>query len=187
MADVREQSAERIEQTATKLFADRGFDAVSVRDIARAAQVPVSAINYYFGSKEALYRECARKLAQQYVAEARARLDAGEGLRGVLEHYLDFAAGNVRLIKMWLDLQLSGDADAQAYSNREILGPVSRVLLDALASSGEMSIDRRLQMLSFVGAVVLGAILTDEQMESLTETQAEAARGRWRDEILRRL
>jgi AcrR family transcriptional regulator len=40
-----------------QLFADRGFSAVSVRDIAAAAEVNVAAVNYHFQSKENLYRE----------------------------------------------------------------------------------------------------------------------------------
>ncbi|HWJ28358.1 MAG TPA: TetR family transcriptional regulator [Flavisolibacter sp.] len=39
---------------AEKLFAQKGFDGTSVRDIAEAACVNVSMISYYFGSKEKL-------------------------------------------------------------------------------------------------------------------------------------
>lgn len=186
MDDVREQSAERIEHAATHLFAEHGFDAVGVRDIARMAKVPVSAINYYFGSKEALYRECTRKLTHEYIGEARERLDSGANLSDILAHYLDFGGRNSRLIKMWLDLQLSGESDSQAYANREILGPVWRVLSEALESDGDVTVDRRLGVLSFVGAVILGAVLTDDQMESLTDTTAATAREKWRTEILDR-
>ncbi len=184
MEDVREQSAERIEHAATQLFADRGFDAVGVRDIARMAKVPVSAINYYFGSKEALYRECARKLTHEYIGEARERLDAGANLNDILTHYMEFGGRNSRLIKMWLDLQLSGGADAHSYANREILGPVWRLLSEALEAEGEVTVERRLGVLSFVGAVILGAVLTDDQMESLTDTKAGVVRQQWRAEIL---
>ena len=49
-----------------------------------------------------------------------------------------------------------------------------------------MTLDRRLGVLSFFGAVILGAILTDDQMASLTESPPAAAREKWRDEILDR-
>lgn len=42
---------------AEVLFSESGFDAVSFRDIARAAGVSLSAINYHFGNKEGLLRE----------------------------------------------------------------------------------------------------------------------------------
>ncbi len=40
---------------ATPLFAERGFNGVSVREIAGVACVNVSMISYYFGGKEGLY------------------------------------------------------------------------------------------------------------------------------------
>ena len=44
----------QIIETAEKLFADKGFDGTSVRDIADEAGVNVAMISYYFGSKEKL-------------------------------------------------------------------------------------------------------------------------------------
>lgn len=45
---------ERILAAAAPLFAENGFDAVGVRAIAAAAKVNIAAVNYHFGSKEAL-------------------------------------------------------------------------------------------------------------------------------------
>lgn len=44
----------QIMQAAEGLFADKGFDGTSVRDIAEAAGVNLAMISYYFGSKEKL-------------------------------------------------------------------------------------------------------------------------------------
>jgi AcrR family transcriptional regulator len=44
----------QIIETAEKLFAAKGFDGTSVRDIADAADINVAMISYYFGSKEKL-------------------------------------------------------------------------------------------------------------------------------------
>src|SRR5437868_6326945 len=41
-------------QQAEKLFAHKGYDGTTVRDIAEAAGVNVAMISYYFGSKEKL-------------------------------------------------------------------------------------------------------------------------------------
>lgn len=40
---------------ATPLFAAKGFNGVSVRELAAAAEVNISMISYYFGGKEGLY------------------------------------------------------------------------------------------------------------------------------------
>lgn len=44
----------QILEVAEKLFAEQGFDATSVRQIAKEAEVNVAMISYYFGSKEKL-------------------------------------------------------------------------------------------------------------------------------------
>ena len=52
---------EQIIEIAERLFAEQGFEAISVREIARAAGVNIAMISYYFGSKEKLYEEIIRR------------------------------------------------------------------------------------------------------------------------------
>jgi len=51
-----EASRERILHAALRLFALQGFKNTSTRDIAKAAQVNIASLNYYFGDKAGLYR-----------------------------------------------------------------------------------------------------------------------------------
>jgi AcrR family transcriptional regulator len=46
---------DRILEVAERLFAERGFDAVGIREITALAGCNVSAVNYYFGNKKGLY------------------------------------------------------------------------------------------------------------------------------------
>ena len=46
---------ENILFAAEKLFAEKGFEGTSTREIAKTANVNISMISYYFGSKEKLY------------------------------------------------------------------------------------------------------------------------------------
>jgi AcrR family transcriptional regulator len=46
---------QRILDTAERLFAEKGFEGVSVREITGKAGCNVASINYYFGSKKGLY------------------------------------------------------------------------------------------------------------------------------------
>jgi len=52
-----EITRERILKAAERLFAERGYDATSVRAIVGKARVNQAAINYHFAGKEGLYRE----------------------------------------------------------------------------------------------------------------------------------
>ena len=51
------ETRERLLEAAAELFAERGYNHVTVRDICRAAGANVAAVNYYFRDKLGLYRE----------------------------------------------------------------------------------------------------------------------------------
>lgn len=52
---------ERLLNEAERLFALRGYDAVTLREITSAADTHLAAVNYHFGSKENLYMEVFRQ------------------------------------------------------------------------------------------------------------------------------
>lgn len=75
LADGREAQLLAI---ARRLFAQKGYDATSLRDIAEAAQITKAALYYYFPNKDALYERVviesmAALLAEVQAAVARAR------------------------------------------------------------------------------------------------------------------
>jgi AcrR family transcriptional regulator len=55
-----ELTRDRILKTAVKLFAERGYEATSIRTLAAKAHVNQAAINYHFKTKDGLYREVLR-------------------------------------------------------------------------------------------------------------------------------
>jgi AcrR family transcriptional regulator len=74
----------RILEISTRLFAEKGLDAISVRDITGEARVNIGAVNYYFQSKEHLIHEVFETLLRPLQNERLALLDqieeqAGDG------------------------------------------------------------------------------------------------------------
>lgn len=95
-------SRERLLHVAGMMFAERGIDAVSTRELSKAAGANLSAIAYYFGGKEGLYNETINHTigsTQALIggAEARLRADlaAAGGDRGALA---DAAGAFVRAV-----------------------------------------------------------------------------------------
>src|ERR1700740_1600967 len=70
-------------EAAERLYADRGFADVTLRDIVAAADVNLAAVNYHFGSKDELIAELfvTRSLAtnRQRLNELKAAEEAGGG------------------------------------------------------------------------------------------------------------
>ncbi len=69
MADGREAQLLTI---ARRLFAQKGFDATSMRDIAEAARITKAALYYYFPNKDALYERVVIESMEALLAEVRA-------------------------------------------------------------------------------------------------------------------
>lgn len=58
--DNHDLTKERLLDEAEALFAQKGYDAVSVREITNAARCNLAAVNYHFGNKKNLYLEVFR-------------------------------------------------------------------------------------------------------------------------------
>jgi AcrR family transcriptional regulator len=55
--EINDSPKDRILNEAEILFAEKGFHAVTVREITRSAKCNLAAVNYHFGNKENLYLE----------------------------------------------------------------------------------------------------------------------------------
>ena len=85
----KEQTRRAILDAAQRLFAERGFDGVTVADVAREAEVSVGTVFNYFPAKEDLFYGRMEDFEASLVAAVRAR-SAGESVlsafrRSVLE------------------------------------------------------------------------------------------------------
>ena len=65
MSDSTKQS---IIKSASKLFATKGYEGTSIRELAEASGVNVASINYYFGSKQGLFEEMVKDFADNKVS-----------------------------------------------------------------------------------------------------------------------
>lgn len=78
---------------AEQLFADHGFEAVSVRDITQLAKTNVAAVNYHFGSRDALLGLVMMRYMVPVTEERMARLETIErkwpGKAAPLEEIID--------------------------------------------------------------------------------------------------
>lgn len=70
-----ENSKDRILKIAIKMFAQKGFDGTSLRDIAKAANVNVALIAYYWGGKNGLYSAIINDMIDTQTGYAKAALD----------------------------------------------------------------------------------------------------------------
>jgi AcrR family transcriptional regulator len=142
---------ERILDVAEELFARQGFHSTSLRTITGAAEVNLAAVNYHFGSKEALLdavferrltplnrERCARLEAVRARAAAAGRPPrAEEVLRAMIEPTLRLyqsgpGAGSFILL---VGRALSGSDDLVRKTFLQHMGGLFRLLLELLTQA----------------------------------------------------
>lgn len=77
-----ENTRERTLRTAEALFAERGYNGVSMRELAAAASVNIASIGYHFESKEGLLSEVYRRHCEPMIKERLQGLAASARLSG---------------------------------------------------------------------------------------------------------
>ncbi len=141
---------QRLMDASEQLFADHGWNAVSIRTIASAAGVNLAALHYHFGSKEQLLSEIFTARAKP-IAEERVRLlseidlDTAPSLERILEAFLrpaltigsDERFGGRAFVKLRARLATEPEevsrrilSNAFDESSREFLDALARALPD---------------------------------------------------------
>ena len=92
----REDTKEKIIEAACELFSTQGYDGVSIRAIARQANVNLAAVNYHFKNKAFLYGQIIQN-AKKTLSDSVAKLGADPALSvvelamGIYDLYLENA------------------------------------------------------------------------------------------------
>ena len=94
----REQTTAAILDAAEKLFAERGFTAVTVRDIAAEAGVSHALVHRYLGSKQDVYRAMLARREDVILDAAPAEGDLLEATRLMLREAVLHQRSYVRLL-----------------------------------------------------------------------------------------
>src|SRR5687767_7191395 len=88
------ETRRRLVGVAGDLFATRGLGEVSLREIAKAANVTAPAVLHHFGSKEALYEECIAALDAR-LADIRVEVAAAVAGASDLDTALEAAVRSI--------------------------------------------------------------------------------------------
>ena len=73
-----DNSKNRILAAATTLFAKKGFDGTSIREICKKAEVNICMISYYWGGKRELYEGIIENLIEQQTEYSKTYMDVNK-------------------------------------------------------------------------------------------------------------
>jgi AcrR family transcriptional regulator len=157
------ETRDRLLKAAERLFSERGFKRVTVREICKAARANVAAVNYHFGSKLGLYREVLQSATEVIRTTTDVARKAGQDQAP--EEQLR------RFIGIFLHRLLSPENDTvHQLFHREINDPTPA--LDTIVDQG---IRPRIRYLSEIIAGMIGCDPDDEAvLRIVASIQAQA-------------
>jgi AcrR family transcriptional regulator len=165
----------RLIKVAMSMFAEKGFDGITVRDISTAANVSVGLINHHFGSKEGLRDAVDRYFLGQFeevLIEERptAQIDVETGLDTVVEWtegWIDRHIGDWDLSKAYMRRALLEGSDWGA-NLFERFYQVVRTSVDRMDADGRLREDvDRLWLPLLIMYMELGTLLLEPYVEKV--------------------
>src|SRR5512134_2592528 len=99
-----DERLERLLDAAARVFAERGFHATTMRDLARATGMSLAGMYYYVKSKDDLLHLIQERCFERVDRGAReaiaAEADPAERLRAFIRHHVTFFAGLMAEMKV---------------------------------------------------------------------------------------
>lgn len=109
--EIRRRNVGKILQAAEKVFAEKGYGATSMGDIAEQAELPRSNLHYYFSTKDDLFRAVLQDLLDVWKQDALC-FENFDDPRVVLTSYIRAKMGHSRSrplgSKIWAEEMLHG-------------------------------------------------------------------------------
>lgn len=125
----------RILDASEQLFAEHGYEGVSLRDIARIAHVEVALVSYHFGPKQELFQHVIERRGEAHAARVLEALDrevlaSPTGVPTVERTIHAFCSGTFELAKMrdtgWKNYLQLVARSAMSPVNQPALKPLNR-------------------------------------------------------------
>lgn len=174
---------EQILIAAEELFAERGFDGTSVRELAEKADVNVAMISYYFGSKEKLFESLVeyRSLAmrEQIQGLNKDYNDPVLRIEGLIDLYVDKIFSNPgyhRILHRQISLQQRSDLNNAIISILiKNLDAVSELIRQGINDKVFREIDVEMFIATLLGTisqVILSSLFCTKLMGESADTKS---------------
>ncbi|MFN3465467.1 MAG: TetR/AcrR family transcriptional regulator [Terricaulis sp.] len=169
----KEETREAILDAALKLFAERGFEAASIRDIALRADISHAVIRQHFGAKDDLWRAAVEQMFARFAQEMDADSWGGnrplpERLEAFLRNYVIYCARHPEHVRIMMHESL-GESERLDWMVENYIAPAHRSIEPLLRAAMDAGHVPQMPVISLVYTIAAAA-------QSLFALGAEARR-----------
>ncbi|HEY6892864.1 MAG TPA: TetR/AcrR family transcriptional regulator [Rhodanobacteraceae bacterium] len=162
---------DRILSAAEKLFAERGFDSVSISDVAREAEVCKANVFHHFASKQALYESVLTRACEQLGEEVERRLSVETDPASQVPHFLVWYRDYLRAHPATARLvfrEVTGNPDlAESGPVFPVLSRLFDTVVAHVEGARDAGVFRASANATVVASLMLGVTLFNSQTEHL--------------------
>lgn len=157
MAGLDQDTETKIKKAAEKVFIERGYEGAKIRDIAEEAKVNIALVNYYFRSKEQLFKSIYMETFGAFFGQMVSTLNEETPLEvkvwKIVDRYTNFLLANP-LIPIFILSELRQDSSAffKELKVRDIIQ--SSLLTQQLLQEAEKGNIRPIEPLQFIVSVL---------------------------------
>lgn len=148
----------RILDAAEQLFAVKGFDGVTVRDIAEQAHVNVAMINYYFGNKDDLYLGIVESYLESLSIELekvlRQEKDPRLRIKMYIDCYVDSLFTKAQSAQLLLRSEFQDNANIEKFVSKYFAKNQLRLeetIIEGIQAGYFIPVDPKLTVVSLIG------------------------------------
>jgi AcrR family transcriptional regulator len=160
--EVELRSHDRILVKALDLFAERGYDATSVREICEAAGVTKPTLYHFYGSKEGVYRALVDGTLESYRQGVREIVQTpgsvAERLRLIARGHFDYTRERRELVRFLLGLIHNPPSSAPATDfhrfYEDVLAQITRLVEEGVADGSLAEGPVEVRILVYMGAII---------------------------------
>ncbi len=124
-----ERTKDKLLDAASGLFASKGVEGTSIREVAKSAGLTMASIHYYFGNKDGLHAACVERAYQQLASEVAPLAALLKSLSAALA---DAAVSDANMLSVVERLVREGFAFARRHQ------PQVRLMMRPLIEHGEL-------------------------------------------------
>lgn len=164
MMSNKTNQSELILDAAYKCVSEKGYANISLRDIAKEANVALSQLHYYFGSKKKLLQEIIKRMIGKYTTELEKQIKKSQSEKKEISNVFNFIKEalerNPELFKILFDLSsLALRSDSFKLMLSDLFDHLSGVIKECIDESSSVVDELKDFSSNTLSRLILGSVL----------------------------